>query len=268
MIGSGRFLKRFQMAADALRREPLTIKLPYGTRFVARIAVHRRVCADQGKPILMLVDGLDQNLPATYSMAGVALRPIPSPVNVGVTVLAIATCIREHGVDVTFLTAHTRVQSAQWVTGLVVIEIRLSADRSPCGRSVTTLARNLHRTMWTVNGGRARGLLRRRKSGQLQQQERSDQEGLHQPHFPARCLLPLLLLTFIQSHDKKLSVHRGLGSFQGAGFVAGRTLLRSGLIKEHLLSADQPRQFVAAAAARSAMRTLQCECGSFVVVKK
>jgi len=202
MIGSGRFLKRFQMAADALRREPLTIKLPYGTRFVTRIAVHRRVCADQGKPILMLVDGLDQNLPATYSMAGVALRPIPSPVNVGVTVLAIATCIREHGVDVTFLAAHTRVQSAQWVSGLVVIEIRLSADRSPCGRSVTTLARNLHRTMWTVNRGRGRGFLRRRKSGQMQQQERSDQESLHQPHIPARCLLPLFLLTFIQSHEK------------------------------------------------------------------
>jgi hypothetical protein len=55
----------------------------------------------------MLVDGLDQNLPATYSVAHVALRSIPSAVNVGVAILAIAAHIREHGVDVTFLAAHT-----------------------------------------------------------------------------------------------------------------------------------------------------------------
>jgi hypothetical protein len=66
----------------------------------------------QGKPILMLVDGLDQNLPATDSMAGVALRSISSAVNVGVAILAIAAYIREYGVDVTFLAAHTRMQAA------------------------------------------------------------------------------------------------------------------------------------------------------------
>jgi hypothetical protein len=145
----------------------------------------------------MLVDGLDQNLPAAYSMAHVALRPIPAAVNIGVAILAIAAHIREHGVDVTFLAADTRVQAAQWITRFVVIKIRFRANRFPCGRGVAALACNLHRTMWTVNRGRGCDLLRRRKTCELQQQE-----GLDQPRISARCLLPLSLLTFIKSHEK------------------------------------------------------------------
>lgn len=98
----------------------------------------------------MLVDRLDQNLPAAYPMAEFALCPISAPVNVGMAILAIAAYIREYRMDVAFLATHSRVQAAQWITGSAVIEIRLSADRFPCRRGVTVLAGHLHRTMRTV----------------------------------------------------------------------------------------------------------------------
>jgi len=112
MIGRCRFLKCLQVAADALGGEALTVKLPHGSSFVTRIAVHRSMCADQWKTILMRVDGLDQNLPASYPMAEVALRSIFPPVKVGMTILTIASHIGENGVDMAFFAGNAQVQAA------------------------------------------------------------------------------------------------------------------------------------------------------------
>jgi len=173
MIGRGRFLKCFQVTADALGGEPLTIKLTDRPRLMTRIAVHRGVCADQRKTILMFVDRLDQNLPAADAVAEVAFRAIFPPVNVGMTILAIAAQVSEYRVDVTFLACHAQVQAAQWITGFVVVEVRLRADRLPRRRRVTFLAGNLHRPMWTATRGRGCGLLPGRNTGgHLEQQER------------------------------------------------------------------------------------------------
>ncbi|MGA8619017.1 MAG: hypothetical protein WB660_10940 [Candidatus Sulfotelmatobacter sp.] len=88
------------------------------------------------------------------------------------TVLTIATHIGEYRVDVAFLARHAQVQAAQWITGFVVIEIKLGADRFPCRGGMTFLASNLHRAMWTASRRRVRNLLPGGNSGgHLEQQE-------------------------------------------------------------------------------------------------
>jgi len=159
MIGRRRFLKCFLVAADALGGEPLTVKLAYGSSLVTRIAVHGSVCADQRKTILVLVDGLDENLPATDAVAKVALCSIFPPVDVGMTILTIAAHVGEYRIDVAFLACDTQVQAAQWITGFVVVEIRLGADRFPGRGGMTFLTSKLHGPMRTATRRRGRGLL-------------------------------------------------------------------------------------------------------------
>ena len=57
------------MTTDALRREPETVELSHGPHLVTRIAIHHSVCADQRKPILVLIDVVDRNLPAVGVVA-------------------------------------------------------------------------------------------------------------------------------------------------------------------------------------------------------
>jgi hypothetical protein len=57
------------MTADAFRREPETVELSYGSHLVTGIAIHDSVRADQRKPILVLIDVVDRNLPAVRVVA-------------------------------------------------------------------------------------------------------------------------------------------------------------------------------------------------------
>jgi hypothetical protein len=59
MIGRRRFLKCFQVTADAIGGEALTVKFTHRSSLVTGIAIHSSVCANQWKTILMRVDGLD-----------------------------------------------------------------------------------------------------------------------------------------------------------------------------------------------------------------
>ena len=52
------------MTADALRRKTETIELSNRPNFVAGIAIHDRVRANQGKTILVLINVVDRYLPA------------------------------------------------------------------------------------------------------------------------------------------------------------------------------------------------------------
>lgn len=124
----------------------------------------------------MLVDRLDQNLPAAHPMAEVALRSILPPMEVGMAILTFARHIREYPVDMAFLAANVEVKAAQRIPGLAVIEIRLRPNRFPGRGGMTLLASNLHRAM---RGLRSRGLrissnLSRYTGAQLEQQESLD----------------------------------------------------------------------------------------------
>ncbi len=97
------------MTTDALGGEPLAVKLPDGSSLVARIAIHRSMGADERKAILMLIDGLDYKLPASYPVAEIALRSVFSAVKIGMTILTITSHVFEYRFDVAFLAGNVQV---------------------------------------------------------------------------------------------------------------------------------------------------------------
>jgi hypothetical protein len=161
------------MATDAFGRQPLTIGLPHSADPVARIAVHCSVGPDQWKAILMFVDGMNRDLPATDPVAEVALRPVLPPVQVGMAVLAVGADVGEYRIIVAVLARHPQMQAPQGITSLAVIKLRLVADWCPCRGCVTLLARNLHGAMGTSRRRGRDSLLRGQHAGpNLEYQER------------------------------------------------------------------------------------------------
>ena len=57
------------MTTDTFRREPEPVELSHGSHLVTGIAIHDSVRADQRKPILVLIDVVDRNLPAVRVVA-------------------------------------------------------------------------------------------------------------------------------------------------------------------------------------------------------
>ena len=108
--------------------------------------------ADEWETILMRVDGLERNLPSTYAVAEIALSSVFSAMKIGVTILAIASHVREDWIEVTLLATNRCMQTSQWIFCFVVIKRGLAADRLPGGRCMTLFTRNLHRPMWTGVG--------------------------------------------------------------------------------------------------------------------
>jgi hypothetical protein len=96
MIRIVRFSKRTQVTANALSGESETIELPDGAHLVAGITVHRRMRADEGKTILMLVDVVNGNLPAVGVVAECALSTVFPPVQIRVAILALHRCVAEN----------------------------------------------------------------------------------------------------------------------------------------------------------------------------
>ena len=92
-----------QMAAHTFGGQSLPIKLPDGAGFMARVAIHNGVRADQRKAILVFVDIVHRHFPAIDVMAQVALRAVAAPVDIGMAVLALLACVCEDGIDVALL---------------------------------------------------------------------------------------------------------------------------------------------------------------------
>ena len=56
MVGIARFSERAHVATHTLRRKSEPVELPYRAHFMARIAIHHRMRADQRESILVLID--------------------------------------------------------------------------------------------------------------------------------------------------------------------------------------------------------------------
>lgn len=119
---------------------------------VAGVAIHRRMCASQGKAIIVLLHLPNGNLPSANSMALLAVCAQLALVNIGVAVLASLTDIVEYRLDVTLRARHRFVHASEWVSRLIVIEFRNGADGSPSIGGVAVLARYVQISVRTVGG--------------------------------------------------------------------------------------------------------------------
>ena len=117
---------------------------------VAILALHRRVRSQQRKPVLVILHLLGGDRPPLHGVTLLAVRthlPTMHVVFLLVAVGAILAHIREHRLQVTLNAGNLLVHAAQRVVGLVVIEFRNRANRSPARSRVTVLTRNGQRTV-------------------------------------------------------------------------------------------------------------------------
>lgn len=124
---------------------------------MARVAVHGGMSASQWESIVVLLHLLDRDLPSANGVALFAVRAQLTPMYIGVAVLASLADIAEHWLDVTLRATDGRVHTPKRISCLVVIEFRNGADRFPCVRGVTVLARH---SQIPVRTARCRGDLR------------------------------------------------------------------------------------------------------------
>lgn len=79
----------------------------------------------------MLLNVFDGNVPAFDRVAGFTLGPHLSAMDVSVALSALVADVGEYQLYVALRTGHGGVHSTERVGGLVVIEVRDSADRLP-----------------------------------------------------------------------------------------------------------------------------------------
>ena len=110
---------------------------------MAGITLQRGVRSNQRETVLVILDGLDGDVPTLYRVALLAISAHLPFVNIGVTISASRAHIREDRLGVTLATPHILVHAAQRILGFVVIEFGHSTDRLPPNRSMAVLTRNV-----------------------------------------------------------------------------------------------------------------------------
>lgn len=105
-------------------------------------ALHSRVCSQQGKPVLVILNLLHGNIPSLDRVAICAIRAHLSLVHVGVAILAILSNVGENRFYVALRALHFFVHATQRILGLVMIKLRNSTDRPPSRSGVAILTRN------------------------------------------------------------------------------------------------------------------------------
>lgn len=132
------------------------LKTAGGSSLVARIAIHRRVRAGQGKAIVVLLHFPNGNLPSANGMALLAVCSQLALVDVGMAILAPLSHAGEYGPDVTLGAGDGLVHTSQRIFGLVVVEFGNGANRSPRIGCVAILAGYIQVPVGTVRASRLR----------------------------------------------------------------------------------------------------------------
>ena len=129
------------MTADAFRREPETVELSHGPHLVTRIAIHHSVCADQRKPILVLIDVVDRDLPAVGVVAQLAFSPVLPPMKVRVAVLTLVWSVGEFEVGMAVAAGDGSMATAKGESRLCMIKLDPVRNHLPIRGGVTGSAR-------------------------------------------------------------------------------------------------------------------------------
>ena len=118
---------------------------------MASVAIDRRVSSRQREAIVVLLNVLDGNLPATNRMALFAIRAHLALMNVGMAVLAALPDVGEDHLYVTRRTGHGTMHTAQRIVRLIVVELGNRTDRLPAIRRVTVLTRHRETAVRTTS---------------------------------------------------------------------------------------------------------------------
>ena len=107
---------------------------------MAIYACQQSMCAQQRESIQVIADFLVGYLPALYRVAVFAIRSELPAVNVSVTVCTMLAHIFENETGVALRAADLLMHAAEWESGVVVVELRIRANRFPTRVGVTLLA--------------------------------------------------------------------------------------------------------------------------------
>ena len=127
---------------------------------MAVIALQQRVRANQWKSVLMIANLLQRNLPTFHRVTALAVGAKLAAMNVGMAVGAILAHVLENQACMALGAGHLLVHAPQRIPGVIVIELRVRADRLPARIGVTLLARDSERAvrigdfrLWTADAG-------------------------------------------------------------------------------------------------------------------
>lgn len=109
---------------------------------MATDTVDQCVRSYQRKAIVVVADRLKGNLPTLHGMAAFAIRSHLPSVDVCVTVSAVCAHVMKHHAGVARRAGNIPVHTPQRVTGLVVPELGIGANRFPTRVGVAVLAWN------------------------------------------------------------------------------------------------------------------------------
>ena len=120
-------------------------------------------------------------------MALFAIRTHLTPVDIGMAIRAFRPHIGEDQLDVAFDALNLFVHAPEWIGGLIVIELRDSADRLPTREGVAVFAGNRNIAVRIF-----RACLRRRSALPLcERSTRTNQQEKYEPNcMPAGCGFP------------------------------------------------------------------------------
>jgi len=116
---------------------------------MAILAFHHRMSAEQRESIEVLLHGLDRHPPAKNRVTLLTIGAKLRAMNVGVTIGALLSNVRENRLGVASGAGHFFVHAAKRVPRGVVVKFGDGADGGPAGVRVAILARNGKGTMRT-----------------------------------------------------------------------------------------------------------------------
>ena len=106
------------------------------------IALHRGVCTQQGKTILVVFQLLYGNVPALNRVTLGTIGAHPSLMDVLMAVLTVFSHVGEYRFDVALRAFHFFMHATQGIAGFRVIEFRNRTDGTPTRGGVAVFARD------------------------------------------------------------------------------------------------------------------------------
>ena len=116
------------------------LELAGGCSFVASVAVERRMRSGQRKTIVVILNLLYRDLPASHRVALFTIRAQLASMNIRMAILATLSDVVKHRLHVTLGAGHGLMHTEQRITCLIVVEFGNRSNGLPgiCSMAVLT----------------------------------------------------------------------------------------------------------------------------------